>query len=117
MRSLLDDIDYLNVPAYLRCSKLTPPTNIHKTINLDEATDSNLQAISVMNQLNAMKSGQVLKVEGELTDTCTMNIREFSGAEVLRQDGVAYVTCADHKKFDNESYLDIPAVVRSGSVQ
>jgi len=111
------DMDYLNVPTYLRRSKSTLPTYIHKTIDLNDATDSNLQAISVIRQLGDMKSGEVLKIEGELTDTCTMNIRDFTGAEVVRCDGVAYVTCTyDHyeasAEMDCEDYFDTPAIVR-----
>ena len=114
------DMDYLNVPTYLRRNKPALPTCIHKTIDLDEAADSNLQAISVLNQLDGMKSGEVLKVEGELTDTCTMNIREFTGADVVRCDGVAYVTSAGPRGDDAAcldlaeamSYLDVPAIVR-----
>ena len=108
------DMDYLNVPTYLRRSKSTLPTYIHKTIDLNDATDSNLQAISVIRQLDGMKSGEVLKVEGELTDTCTMNIREFTGAKVVRCDGVTYVTSAYEvsAEMDCEDYFDTPAIVR-----
>ena len=105
------DMDYLNVPTYLRHSKPTLPTCTHKTIDL---ADSNLQAISVIRQLDGMKSGEVLKVEGELTDTCTMNIREFTGAKVVRCDGVTYVTSAYEvsAEMDCEDYFDTPAIVR-----
>ena len=44
-----------------------------------------------------------------------MNIREFTGADVVRCDGVAYVTSAgpDEPLAEAMSYLDVPAIVRS----
>lgn len=101
--------EFLDTPTYLRRKKPAFPTTIHKSINLSKVTDSNLQAISVLNQLDGMKSGEVLKVEGELSDACAMNIREFSGAKVLRSADGAFVISA---RSNDEAYLDVPAIVR-----